>query len=406
MRVGGTAWQAITGNPLRFLGSPWPWRALLYLLTSVPGSFGILLVVSLGRQVALVVGVIMLLVVAGVFSGPIASLERRRLRLIDPAGIPMAKPKPWTSFASPAAWREIGYALLWVTILPVVNALLVVVAGITVFSGVDTFHSWLTAGAPVTAAGDPPVVVVLTVAMVLVWVAGGAYLLTLVAAVQGMLARSLLTAPPEERMIELTRSRARLVDAFEAERRRIERDLHDGAQLQLTAVLMQLGLAKLDVGQDPEGTAKAIGLAYDHTQAALDELRRVIRGIHPSVLTDRGLEVAITELARHCPIPVTVDLGLPHRPPPSVEAAAYFCVSESLTNVIKHSQAHKATIKAEISDGFLMVEVSDDGIGGADPAAGSGIDGLADRIGVLEGTLSLSSPAGGPTVIRVRLPCG
>ncbi|GAA3508758.1 signal transduction histidine kinase [Streptosporangium album] len=401
-----TPWQAITGNPLRFLGSPWPWRALAYLLTSLPGGGGVILVATMGRQTSLVVGMIMVLVVAGVLSGPIASVERWRLRLIDPVNAPASRQNPWTSFASPTAWREIGYAILWATILPVVNALIMTLAALTVISSVETFHSWLTVGNPVMPAGDPSTVVLLTVTMALVWLAGCAYLLTLVAAVQGTLTRSLLTAPPEERMIELTRSRARLVDAFEAERRRIERDLHDGTQLRLTAVLMQLGLAELDVREDPERTATAISTAYGHTQAALDELRRVIRDIHPTALTDRGLGVAVTELARHCQIPVTMDLRLPHRPPPGVEAAAYFCVSESLTNVVKHSKAQRITIKAELSNQCLTIEVGDDGIGGADPTAGSGINGLADRIGVLDGTLSLSSPLGGPTVIQVRIPCG
>lgn len=385
MKAVTTPWQAITGNPLRFLGSPWPWRAFAYLLTSLPGG-GAMAAVAVGRQTALVVAMIMLLAAAVALSGPIAALERWRLRLIDPAGAP--KPGTRTSLASPAAWREIGYALLWATILPAFNGLVITLAALTVVS---------------YAASLPPGLAPLAV---LIGLAGCAYLVTPLAAAQGALARSLLAAPPEERMIELTRSRARLVDAFEAERRRIERDLHDGTQHQLTAVLMQLGLAQLDLREDPDRTARAIGLAYDHTQAALDELRRVIRGIHPSALTDRGLGVAVTDLARHCPIPVTLDLDLPCRPPPGVEAAAYFCVSESLTNVIKHSDAQQVTISATLSDGRLALEILDDGKGGADAAAGTGITGLADRIGVLDGSLSLSSPPGGPTVIRVELPCG
>ncbi|WP_433258217.1 histidine kinase [Streptosporangium sp. CA-135522] len=388
-------WQAITGNPLRFLGSPWPWRALAYLLTSLPGGGAVVVVAAFGRQTALVIAMIMLLVVAVVLGGPIASLERWRLRLIDPAGVPAPKPRTPISFANPTAWREIGYALLWATVLPAVNGLVITLAALTVISYASALPS-----------SGSPLVVLPTIVVVLVGLAGCAYLFTVMAAAQGALARGLLAAPPEERMIELTRSRARLVDAFEAERRRIERDLHDGAQHQLTAVLMQLGLAQLDVREDPERTAKAISLACDHTQAALDELRRVIRGIHPSALTGRGLGVAVTDLARHCPIPVTLDLDLPHRPPPGVEAAAYFCISESLTNVIKHSNARKIMIKAKLLDHHLALEVRDDGIGGADAAAGSGITGLADRVGVLEGTLSLSSPPGGPTVIRVELPCG
>ncbi|MER5419595.1 sensor histidine kinase [Streptosporangium roseum] len=388
-------WQAITGNPLRFLGSPWPWRALAYLLTSLPGGVAVAVVAAFGRQTALLIAMITLLIVAVVLSGPIASLERWRLRLIDPAAATMPKPRTPISFANPTAWREIGYALLWATIMPVVNGLVISLAALTVFSYASALPS-----------GGSPLVVLLAVVVVLVGLAGCAYLFTVVAAAQGALTRGLLAAPPEERMIELTRSRARLVDAFEAERRRIERDLHDGTQHQLTAVLMQLGLAQLDVREDPERTAKAISLAYDHTQAALDELRRVIRGIHPSALTDRGLGVAVTDLARHCPIPVTLDLDLPRRPPAGVEAAAYFCISETLTNAIKHGKAQNITIKAKLSDHLLALDVHDDGIGGVDATKGSGLTGLADRIGVLEGTLSLSSPQGGPTAIRVELPCG
>ncbi|RSM98142.1 sensor histidine kinase [Nonomuraea sp. WAC 01424] len=390
MKNGTTLWQAITGNPLRFLGSSWPWRTLAYLATSLPGGGAAVAVTVFGRQTALVVAMITLLVVVAVLSGPIASLERWRLRLIDPVALPAPKPRTPISFASPAARREIGYALLWATILPVVNGLVIALAALTVNSYASSLPS-----------GVSPAIVVAPAAA-----AGCAYLFAVVAAAEGALARSLLAAPLAERMIELTRSRARLVDAFEAERRRIERDLHDGTQHQLTAVLMQLGLAQLDVREDPERTAKAIGLAYGHTQAALDELRRVIRGIHPAVLTDRGLALAVTDLARHCPIPVTLDLDLPRRPPAGVEAAAYFCISESLTNGIKHSKAQNIMITARLSDRLLVLEVRDDGIGGADATKGSGINGLADRIGVLEGTLTLSSPLGGPTAIRVELPCG
>ncbi|MEU0566062.1 sensor histidine kinase [Nonomuraea sp. NPDC005983] len=383
-----SAWQAITGNPLRFLGSSWPWRALAYLLTSLPGGGAVAVAAAFGRQTALMVAMITLVVVTVVLSGPIASMERWRLRLIDPADVTAPKPGARAFSVSPATWREIGYALLWATILPALDGVIMTLAALTIVSYASHPPSaWLTA--LVVAAG----------------VAGCAYLFTVVAAAQGALARSLLAAPPEERMNELTRSRARLVDAFEAERRRIERDLHDGAQHRLTAVLMQLGLAQLDVREDPERTAEAISLAYEHTQAALDELRRVIRGIHPPALTDRGLEAAVTDLARHCPVPVTLDLDLPRRPPAGVEAAAYFCVSECLTNVIRHSNAQQVMIRARMSDRCLTLDVSDDGTGGADPAAGSGITGLADRVGVLEGTLSLSSPPGGPTVIRMELPC-
>jgi signal transduction histidine kinase len=377
------AWQTITSSPLWFLASAWPWRALLYLLTSLPGGLAWIVIIVNGRQTALVAASAVLLVATCALSRPIAALERRRLRLIDPDGLPAAR----ASFAGAPAWREVGHALLWATLLPMVNGTVLVIAGLTIQSYVLALPSALW-----------PLVVAAAAA-------GFAYLFTVLAVAQAALTRSLLTSPEEARAAELTRSRARLVDAFQAERRRIERDLHDGAQHRLTAVLMQLGLARLDVEEDPARTAQAIGLAYEHVQAAQEELRRVIRGIHPSVLTDRGLSAALTDLARHCPLPVVLDLDVPRRPPAGVEAAAYFCVTESLTNAVRHSGARRVTITARECGGLLVVEVGDDGAGGADPAEGSGLAGLADRVAVFDGTLSLRSPRGGPTVVRVELPC-
>ncbi|GAA0943566.1 sensor histidine kinase [Nonomuraea longicatena] len=379
------AWQTITSDPLRFLVSAWPWRALLYLLTGLPGGLAWIVIVVNGRQAGMVTASAVLLVAACVLSRPIAALERRRLRLVDPEGLP--PPPARAGLASPATWREIGHALLWATLLPTANGTIFVLVGLTV-------HSYVLALPAVLS----PLFVVATAA-------GCAYLFTVLAVAQAALARSLLAAPEEESLVELTRSRARLVDAFQAERRRIERDLHDGAQHRLTAVLMHLGLARLDVEEDPVRTAQAIGLAYEHVQAAQEELRRVIRGIHPSALTDRGLCAALTDLARHCPLPVVLDLDVPRRPSAGVEAAAYFCVAESLTNAVRHSGAGRVTITARESGGLLVVEVGDDGVGGADPAAGSGLAGLADRLAVFDGTLSFSSPRGGPTVVRVELPC-
>jgi signal transduction histidine kinase len=417
MTAGGqTPWQAMAGSPRRFLASSWPWRSLAYLLTIIPGGVFILVFLSVIEELELLgilaAGVLGILVVI-VLSVPIASLERRLLRLIDPVDAPSPHPRRGrflARFGTPAAWREVGYTLLWATVLPLIDFFAVTFVLSLVGTGVYSFVAWLTVDRPISitgsyTVGDPPSVIVLTIVILIVGGVGGAYLLTLLAAVQGALSRGLITTPPEDRMTELTRSRVRLVDAFEAQRRRIERDLHDGAQLRLTAVLMQLGLARLDVHDDPDRTARAIDAAYDHAQAAMDELREVIRGIHPATLTDRGLAVAVAELAGHCQIPVVLDVDLPERPPPGVEAAAYFCVSECLANVIKHSRAGRASLRARRVDGRLVVEIGDDGVGGADPGAGSGITGLADRIGVLDGTLHLSSPVGGPTTVRVEIPC-
>jgi signal transduction histidine kinase len=204
-------------------------------------------------------------------------------------------------------------------------------------------------------------------------------------------------------MVELARSRVRLVDAFEAERRRIERDLHDGAQQRLVALTMALGLARLDAPPGP--LADQLTKAHGEAGKALAELRELIHGIHPKVLTDYGLPAAVADAADRCVVAVDIDLELPGRPPRAVESAAYFVVCEALANVAKHSGAQRARVSGGHRDGRLFLEVRDDGRGGADASAGSGLTGLADRVSVLDGRLALTSPSGGPTLLRVEFPC-
>jgi signal transduction histidine kinase len=228
------------------------------------------------------------------------------------------------------------------------------------------------------------------------------------AAGRAALARLVLAPGPAEsaRVVELTRSRARLVDAFEVERRRIERDLHDGAQQRLVSLTMTLGLARLDApGEGP--LAEQLARAQAEASAALTELRELIQGIHPAVLTDYGLEAAISDAADRSPIPVRVsyDAPLPRRPLPPVESAAYFVVREALANAARHSGATRIEVTARHHGAGLLLAVRDDGRGGADPAGGSGLTGLADRVAVLDGTLRMSSPPGGPTVLTVEIPC-
>ncbi|HET6861114.1 MAG TPA: histidine kinase, partial [Streptomyces sp.] len=239
------------------------------------------------------------------------------------------------------------------------------------------------------------------------------YLLGALAGARAQLTR-LLLAPREgdlrDELTEVTRSRARLVSAFEAERRRIERDLHDGAQQRLVALTMTLGLARLDVPAGAEALAGQLKRAHGEAGKVLTELRELIHGIHPQVLADYGLGAALADAADRSAVPVETDTGentgseLP-RLPAAVETAAYFAVCEALANVAKHSGASRAWITARHGDGRLAVVVRDDGDGGADPAAGSGLTGLADRVAVLDGTLALTSPPGGPTVLRVEIPC-
>jgi signal transduction histidine kinase len=194
-----------------------------------------------------------------------------------------------------------------------------------------------------------------------------------------------------------------LVDAFEAERRRIERDLHDGAQQRLVALTMTLGLARLDAPPGP--LADQLAKAHEEAGQALAELRELVHAIHPKVLADYGLEAAVADAADRSSVPVDVELELPDRLPQPVESAAYFVVCEALANVAKHSGAARARVSGGYDDGRLVLCVLDDGHGGADEAVGTGLTGLADRVSVLDGRLSLSSPPGGPTLLRVELPC-
>ena len=207
-----------------------------------------------------------------------------------------------------------------------------------------------------------------------------------------------------ERITELEQSRARVVDAAEAERRRIERDLHDGAQQRLVSLAMNLGRAKARFADDPDAAREIIDQAHTEAKEALAELRNLVRGVHPPVLSDRGLDAAISGLAALCPVPVTVRADAAPRPPASAEAIAYFVVAEALTNVAKHAHASRADVSVTRHGDVLRVLIRDDGLGGADPQ-GQGLAGLADRLAGVDGRLSVRSPDGGPTVIEAELPC-
>jgi signal transduction histidine kinase len=209
------------------------------------------------------------------------------------------------------------------------------------------------------------------------------------------------------RVTELEISRERVVDAAETERRRIERDLHDGAQQRLVALAMDLGRAKARFADDLDAAAGLVDQAHAQAKEALVELRNLVRGVHPPVLTERGLDAALSGLAVLCPVPVEVHVDVPVRPKSSVEAVAYFMVAEALTNVAKHSRASHAKVVVEGHGypGTLTVMISDDGIGGADVHS-PGLSGLADRVTGVDGRLSVESPSGGPTIIAAELPCG
>jgi len=417
-----TAWQALAGRG--FLTSGWPWRSALYLLGGTIIGATELALLSVALTVGIVSSVVLvgvpLLVGLGLCGLPVAALERRRLRIIDlePAGSPHRDPdRPgfwpwlWTRYREQATWRELAFTILMVTVLWPLE--LAVVIGATVplallatpvllaISGerhqVNVLKAW-----PLTSTWQAWVMIPIgVIALVVV-----AYLLTMIAAARATLTRLLVVAPREpelnERVYELTRSRVRLVDAFDAERRRIERDLHDGAQQRLVALTIMLGLARASSGEE---AAELVTKAHGEAKLVLGELGELIRGIHPKVLTDRGLPAAIDELAGRSPVPVETHVAMPGRLPDSIEVAIYFAISEALTNVAKHSGARCAWVTAERCGDLITVDVRDDGAGGACASRGTGLAGLVDRVSVLDGTLTLSSPPGGPTLLRLEIPC-
>jgi signal transduction histidine kinase len=203
---------------------------------------------------------------------------------------------------------------------------------------------------------------------------------------------------------ELRASRARIVKTADAARRAIERDLHDGAQQQLVALALSLRLARTRLERDPGEAAQLLDAASRDLQAALQSLRELARGIHPAVLSDHGLGAALDALAQRFPFPVEIAAVPDERLPEPVEATAYFVVAEAITNVARYARASHAVVTLEREDGALTVVVSDDGVGGADPSAGSGLRGLSDRVAVLEGRLEVDSPVGGGTTVRAFIP--
>ncbi|MFJ6788411.1 sensor histidine kinase [Streptomyces angustmyceticus] len=411
-------WRAVTRSPVSFLTSSAPWRSLAYLATS--GLLGFLALVVLGGVVMCglllsVLGVGLVMLAGSVLLGiPLAALERRRLRLLEGphADLPasphgaVARPGlwPWLTarLREPATWREFSYAMVFAVLLSLVDLALLAMAGLVV--------ALIVAPVQVAVASAQPEALVLTgIGIAALPVA--AYVLGAAASAQAWFVR-LMLAPKEgeqtDRVVELTRSRARMADAFEAERRRIERDLHDGAQQHLVALVMTLGLAELEFGAADPASGKGgelVSRARREAKQALDELRDLIRGIHPQVLTDHGVAAAVSEVAVRCRVPVDVDVELSGRLPAQIEATAYFFISEALTNVVKHSGATAARVHGRLSAGRLSVTVTDDGAGGARLRDGGGLQGLADRVAVVDGRLTLSSPCGGPTALSLEIPC-
>ena len=345
-----------------------------------------------------------------------SNTERVRAALVLGAPIdrpprPIARGKflaRWrTRLSDRALWKEVGYMLA--------------LGPVGVISGTLTIALWSTViaalASPAVASAAPPQSLLGGVSAAgFVLVVGGGLLLAVVAtavthglAVGGTaIARGLLA--PDERAILAARvttleaTRAAAVESADARLRRLERDLHDGAQHRLAFIAMELDRARSKLADDPEGASELLARAHEESKRAMVELRDLVRGIHPSVLTDRGLDAAVSGLAERCPVPVDVEVRLEDRPPDAVETGAYYVVAEALTNVGKHAQANRATVEIRRDDGRLVVEVRDDGRGGAARVSGSGLEGLAQRVEALDGTLNIDSPTGGPTVITAELP--
>ncbi|MDI6101503.1 sensor domain-containing protein [Actinoplanes sp. NEAU-A12] len=411
-----------------YLLSGWPWRSALFVgttaLIAAPVSFGFWLLVTpwlvAGREVLagrtpdlsivflMAVGAAMLIGGGPLVALPLATLERARLRLIDSRPIPAphrfaASPVVWLAqrFREESTWRAVLYAILLAVLAPLLyfaGAVLTVLE-LTLLAS-PWLAEWDFGGYRID--GGPQSIPFTLLGIVLFPVL--LYLAGLVAAAHGVLARRLLGGGDglRDQLTEVAQSRARLADAFDAERRRIERDLHDGAQHRLTSLTLHLGMARLDVPDDSPAAAP-LHQAHDQAKELMVVLRDLVHGIRPQVLTDLGLPAALRELAATSPVPVSVDAAELDRLPERIETTAYFVAAEALTNVAKHAHATSVQVRLTRAGDGIALEILDDGLGGADPRRGSGLTGLADRVGAVGGKLLLASPAGGPTLLRVEL---
>jgi len=415
----------------------WVWHL------SVGLALWIVVVVSAALVPALGVG-LPLLALSLLAARWFAAAERGRLAVQTGVVIPAppavrpSRPGVWAAMwgiiRDGRAWAATGYAflMLFVTTVTLTLAICLAAGGVSllafpVYGRGTVVAGWLGTPWPVT------ILLALLGAAVLVWLAAvvaqyGNYLTVRLARVMlgpsaAESARARAQAAEQqarvaeheastarERAVVLTQTRSEAVAAADAERRRIERDLHDGAQQRLVALGVELGVARRLTEQDPAAAAAAIELAHGEVKATLAELRDLVRGIHPAVLSDRGLDAALSALAARSPVPVQVEVTPDvERASAPAQAAAYFVVAEALTNVAKHAHADSAQVRADLTDGSggprLRVTVADDGRGGAEPAPGSGLAGLRGRVAALDGTFELVSPQGAGTRLTVEVPC-
>jgi signal transduction histidine kinase len=312
----------------------------------------------------------------------------------------------WWLLADPATWRD----LLWTTVNSLVGWIMTLVPPGLVAVGLigflaPAFRAFTNVPPPAFPGNSPPVLVFLA----MVFVVTGLWTAPWLLRAHGGLARSMLAADGqaelERRVQHLAQTRSETIDSGAAEIRRIERDLHDGAQARLVAMGMALGAAEELLDSSPAAARALLLEARESSAKALAELRALVRGIHPPVLADRGLADAVRALALDSGLKVDVSADLPGRPEPPVESAAYFAVCELLANVTKHACARQAWIDMRHERGLLRVDVSDDGHGGADPGRGTGLRGIERRLAAFDGILALNSPPGGPTVATMEIPC-
>jgi signal transduction histidine kinase len=341
----------------------------------------------------------------------LGALQRARFRAVLGVEIP-APPRaaaggwalrPFWAWRAPATWRQLGYHLLALVGGTAGGALVAACWSAPVLAVAYLAGLWADAPRLGVGLGAAALSVVLLAAAP--EVARG------VARADEAAGRALLGPSRGEelalRVETLARSRAEIVAATDAERRRIERDLHDGTQRRLVSLAMQLGMARAGLSDAPEPVRQVVEQAHDEATEALAELRQLVRGLHPAVLDDRGLDAALSGIAATAPLPVRLRVDVATRCAPAVEAVAYFVVSEALTNVAKHAEAGRAEVTAERAGDRLRVVVADDGRGGATlDGGGTGLRGLAQRAAAVDGTLAVESPPGGPTTITVELPCG
>jgi signal transduction histidine kinase len=407
---------------------PETWRETAYLVLGLPASalaFAVLLGgVTTGLTLALaVVGVPVLIAVAYLFRW-VARIERRRTSLllretVEEAYRPAARGllrRVRTLWGDPQTWKDFA----WLCLVSVIGFGFAVAAGSLWASALYllTFPIWWSfvpdSALPdhVFGSSQRPDTWGWAAAAGAVSLAGVVLVPWLNAALahaQARLARALLSPSERARLRvrvgELGQTRAAAADAQVEELRRIERDLHDGAQARLVALAIELGRAKEKLVSDPGAASELVASAHEEAKEALAELRELVRGVHPAILDDRGLDAALSALAARSPIPATLDVEIGERLPPAVEIAAYFVVAEALANAAKHSGAAACAVRVRRVKERLSIEVVDDGAGGIDPAAGTGVSGLEARVRALDGTLSIDSPHGGPSVLRVEVPC-